>query len=107
MLRVGALPHRYRAGWVCDEPKAFQTTALKLRFLPIDLQVQDHILAVVKRRQGACIRLGPFEFRMNFIIRVGIQSAEPVGPRAIRKAAGHRIGSQILQKSRGSGDRVL
>src|SRR5256884_8736284 len=46
-------------------------------------------------------------FRVQFVIRVGVESAEPVTSGVIGIAASHGVGPHVLQENNATGERVV
>src|SRR5205807_10506653 len=81
---------------------AYLDMASSVLFLD-DFQIQDDVLARVETGHRAGCRLCIVLFRVQFVIRVGVESAGPGTSGVIGLAASHRGGSQVLQEGNASG----
>ena len=66
----------------------FECCSLKFHFsafLPLDFQVDDHLLAAVERGDIAHRRSCTLKFGVNFVVGVRIQAAEAIIPFAVGK----------------------
>src|SRR5439155_1342472 len=85
---------------------AYLDMASSVLFLD-DFQIQDDVLARVETGHRAGCRLCIVLFRVQFVIRVGVESAEPVTSGVIGIAASHGVGPHVLQENNATGERVV
>src|SRR5579859_2326255 len=87
-----------RSSW-CREstPKPFPNNASS-GFLFLDFQIEHNLLLAVEA--GDSMRRGfrPVFFRMNFVVRVGVEAAEAVVPFVVGYVAANRIGARVLKE---------
>src|ERR1700730_8519492 len=89
------------------DPRFVAQKQTQSALFPVDFQVQVDFLAAVKTRNGARRRLGGFFFRMPFVIRIGVKSAEPIAAGVIGIVAPDGIGARVFQENNAAGDGTL
>src|SRR5271154_687503 len=72
--------------------------------LLVEFEIQDYIFAAVVAGNRAGLRLGSVFFRVQLVVRIGIESAEAIVTCFVADVAADGIGAHILQKDDTSGD---
>ena len=73
--------------------------SLRLIVLTVDFEVQGDFFTAVERGNRAHSRFLAIEFRVDFVLHIGIETGKPVTSLIIREMAEHGVGAQILQKN--------
>src|SRR5437773_11739840 len=85
---------------------AYLDMASSVLFLD-DFQIQDDVLAGVETGHRAGCRLCIVLLRLQCVVRVGDESAEPVASGCIGIDASDRDGPHVLQENNGAAERVV